>query len=161
MTLTVRDAVPGDVPEILRLVHELAEYERAPDAVEATEADFMHALFPTDTAPTTHALVAERDGRVIGMAVWYVTFSTWTGRNGVWLEDLFVEPEHRGGGAGKAMLERLAQICLEHDWRRLEWWVLSWNEPSIAFYRGLGSAAQDEWEVHRLDGAALRDLAGG
>lgn len=159
MSVTIRDAAPDDVPEILRLVRALAEYERAPEAVEATEDDFVNALFPTDVAPTTHALVAERDGVVIGMAIWYVTFSTWTGRNGIWLEDLFVDPAHRGAGAGRALLTRLARICVERDWRRLEWWVLGWNEPSIAFYRALGSIPQDDWEVHRVDGTALAALA--
>lgn len=159
MTVTIRDAVSADVPEILRLVHALAVYEKEPDAVEATEADFTAALFPESGTPTTRCLVAEDDGAIIGMAVWYVTFSTWTGRNGIWLEDLFVDPERRGAGAGKALLVRLAEICVENDWRRLEWWVLTWNEPSIAFYRSLGSVPQDEWEVHRIDGAALKELS--
>lgn len=158
MSVTLREAMAPDVPEILRLVHALAEYEREPDAVEATEDDFRAALFPVGETPTTHALLAERDGAVIGMAVWYVTFSTWTGQNGIWLEDLFVDPEHRGAGAGKALLKRLAQICLERGWRRLEWWVLTWNEPSIAFYHSLGSVSQDEWAVHRIDGDALAAL---
>lgn len=163
MTVTIRDAAPADVPEILRLVHALAVYEKEPDAVEATEADFTAALFPESGTATTHCLIAENDGVVIGMAVWYVTFSTWTGRNGIWLEDLFVDPERRGAGAGKALLSRLAEICVENDWRRLEWWVLKWNAPSIAFYRSLGSVPQDEWEVHRIDGAELKELgaAGG
>ncbi|MGH3354084.1 MAG: GNAT family N-acetyltransferase [Nocardioides sp.] len=167
MTVTIRDAAPADVPEILRLVHALADYEKEPDAVEATEADFTTALFPESGTPTTHCLVAEADGAdgtggtVIGIAVWYVTFSTWTGRNGIWLEDLFVDPVHRGAGAGKALLVRLAEICVENDWRRLEWWVLKWNEPSIAFYRSLGSVPQDEWEVHRIDGDALKTLGAG
>lgn len=158
MTVTIRDAVPADVPEILRLVHALADYEREPDAVEATEEDFRTALFPDEAPPTTHCLIAERGGVVIGMAIWFVTFSTWTGKNGIWLEDLFVEPEHRGAGAGTALLRRLGQICVENGWRRLEWWVLSWNEPSIAFYRSLGSVPQHEWETHRIDGDALRSL---
>ncbi len=158
-SLTIRDATPSDVPDILRLVHALALYERAPEAVEATEEDFTAALFPTDTGPTTHALLAEVDGVVVGMAVWYVTFSTWTGRNGIWLEDLFVDPDHRGAGAGTALLRRLAGICVERDWRRLEWWVLTWNEPSIGFYRALGAVPQDEWEVQRVDGPALERLA--
>ncbi|MFD4325031.1 GNAT family N-acetyltransferase [Nocardioides sp. NPDC058538] len=169
MTVTIRDAAPADVPEILRLVHALAVYEKEPDAVEATETDFATALFPESGTPTTRCLIAEAagtdgtGGTIIGMAVWYVTFSTWTGRNGIWLEDLFVDPAHRGAGAGKALLVRLAEICVENDWRRLEWWVLKWNEPSIAFYRSLGSVPQDEWEVHRIDGDALKELgaAGG
>ncbi|MEX0429521.1 N-acetyltransferase family protein [Nocardioides sp. DS6] len=161
MSLTIREAVPTDVPAILRLVRALAEYEREPDAVEATEQDFAEALFPGDGAPTTHALIAEQDGQAIGLAVWFVTFSTWTGRNGIWLEDLFVDPAARGVGAGTALLRRLAEICVERDWRRLEWCVLTWNEPSIAFYRSLGSVPKSEWETHRIDGDALVSLASG
>lgn len=160
MTTLVRDARPADLPDILRLVHALAEYEKEPDAVRATEADFAAALFPADGSPTAQCLIAEGDGQVIGFAVWFTTFSTWTGRNGIWLEDLFVDPEARGQGAGKALLARLAEICVENDWRRLEWWVLKWNAPSIAFYRSLGSVPQDEWETHRIDGEALSALAG-
>ena len=158
MTLLIRDALPADVPDILRLVQALADYEREPDAVEATEKDFTRALFPDQGTPTTHALVAERDGAVIGLALWYVTFSTWTGRNGIWLEDLFVDPAQRGAGAGKALLTRLAEICVERDWRRLEWCVLTWNEPAIAFYRSLGSVPLSDWETRRLDGEALLRL---
>ena len=161
----VREATPDDVPAILRLIQELADYERAPDAVEATEQHLRTALFPADPgAARSHALVAEAAGadgvpQVVGMAVWYVTFSTWLGRHGVWLEDLFVRPEHRGSGLGTALLARLAQLCVERDYGRLEWWVLNWNEPSIGFYRSLGAVPQDEWTVFRLDGAALAGLA--
>jgi GNAT superfamily N-acetyltransferase len=161
----LRDAVPDDVPQILRLIQELAEYERAPDAVEATEQHLRTALFPSDPASArSHAIVAEVDGadgrpQVVGMAVWYVTFSTWLGRHGLWLEDLFVRPQHRGSGLGKALLARLAALCVERGYGRLEWWVLNWNEPSIGFYRSLGAVAQDEWTVFRLDGAALARLA--
>lgn len=158
MTVTIREAAPADVPSILRLVKDLAVYEREPDAVEATEADFAAALFPCDGAPTTYCLVAEDDGDAVGMALWFPTFSTWTGRNGIWLEDLFVEPGRRGRGAGRALLAGLARICVERGWRRLEWRVLAWNEPSIAFYHSLGSVSLDEWDTHRLDGAALEAL---
>lgn len=159
MTLTIREAVPDDVPEILRLIKALATYEKEPDAVEATTDDLAAALFPRTGTPTTHCLIAEIDGRVAGFAVWFVSFSTWTGRNGIWLEDLFVEPDHRGAGAGKALLARLAAICAERGWTRLEWTVLRWNEPSIAFYRALGAVPQSEWETYRVDGEALRSLA--
>ncbi|KQX65651.1 GNAT family N-acetyltransferase [Angustibacter sp. Root456] len=161
----LRDATPDDVPAILRLIQELADYERAPDAVEATEAHLHTALFPPDPATArSHAIVAEvtdsgGNTQIVGMAVWYVTFSTWLGRHGVWLEDLFVQPAHRGSGLGTALLARLAQICVERDYGRLEWWVLNWNEPSIGFYRSLGAAPQDEWTVFRLDGDALTALA--
>lgn len=157
--VVVRPAAPDDVPDILRLVHALADYERQPEAVEATEGDFRVALFPADREPTTFAHVAELDGRVVGMGLWYLTFSTWTGRNGIWLEDLFVEPEARGHGAGLAVMRELARVCIEHGYRRFEWWVLTWNEPSIRFYRRLGSVPQSEWEVHRIDGSALAELA--
>jgi GNAT superfamily N-acetyltransferase len=162
----LRDATPDDVPQILRLIQELADYERAPDAVEATEAHLHTALFPPEPASArSHAIVAERPGvddrpQVGGMAVCYVTFSTWLGRHGVWLEDLFVQPEHRGSGLGTQLLARLAQVCVERGYGRLEWWVLDWNEPSIGFYRSLGAVAQDEWTVFRLDGEALAALAG-
>lgn len=164
-TSRIRDARPADVPAIVALVRELAEYEKEPDAVEATDEHFREALFPADPASArSHALVAETvdaDGhaRIVGMAVWYVTFSTWTGRHGIWLEDLFVRPEERGGGLGKALLARLAGIAVERGYRRLEWWVLRWNEPSIAFYDALGATPMDEWLHYRVDGQPLHDLA--
>jgi GNAT superfamily N-acetyltransferase len=161
MSARVRPAVPADVPAVLRLVRELAAYEREPDAVEATEADFAAALFPDARASTTFCHVAEVDGRVVGMAVWFVTFSTWTGRNGIWLEDLFVEPEHRGSGLGQALLRALAAECVARGYPRLEWWVLDWNEPSIGFYRALGAVEQDDWTVWRMTGDPLHALAAG
>lgn len=154
----VREATVDDVPAILALVHALALYEKEPDAVEASEDDFRAALFPDHGHPTTFCHVAEVDGEVVGIAVWYLSFSTWTGRNGIWLEDLFVVPEHRGSGLGKELLATLAQVCVERGLRRLEWWVLDWNAPSIAFYESLGALAQDEWTTYRLDGEALRQL---
>ena len=147
------------MPAVLRLVHALAEYEREPEAVVATEADFHRVLFGSaDAAPTTYCHVAEVDGEVVGIAVWFPSFSTWTGRNGVWLEDLFVLPEHRGSGLGKELLSTLARLCVDRGWTRLEWWVLDWNAPSIAFYESLGAVAQDEWTTYRLDGTALKEL---
>ncbi|KGN37833.1 N-acetyltransferase GCN5 [Knoellia subterranea KCTC 19937] len=158
MTTRIREATPDDIPAILDLVHALAVYEKEPDAVEATEEHFLAALFPTEGTPTTFAHVAEVDGEVVGMAVWFLSFSTWTGRNGIWLEDLFVQPEHRGSGLGRELLASLAALCVERGYTRLEWWVLNWNEPSIGFYRSLGAVAQDEWTTFRLDGDVLRDL---
>lgn len=155
----VRPADESDLPAILSLVHALADYEREPDAVEATEDDFRRVLFE-DPSPTTYCHVAEVGGEVVGLAVWFLSFSTWTGKNGIWLEDLFVLPEHRGTGLGKALLQRLAQVCVERDFTRLEWWVLDWNAPSIAFYESLGAVAQDEWTTYRVDGDALRALGG-
>ncbi|MBR7744758.1 GNAT family N-acetyltransferase [Phycicoccus sp. BSK3Z-2] len=158
---TIRPAGPDDVPAIQRMVHDLAEYEREPDAVESTEDHVRAALFPDEGAPTTFAHLAEVDGEVVGMAVWFLTYSTWTGRNGIWLEDLWVDPQHRGGGLGKGLLAALAQVCRERDYRRLEWWVLNWNTPSIAFYESIGAVPQSEWTTYRLDGQPLTALAEG
>lgn len=155
----MRSATEADLPDILDLVHGLAEYEREPDAVEADLEDFAQALFPLTGAPTAYADLAVRGEVVVGMAIWFTTFSTWTGRPGIWLEDLFVRPTERGSGAGTALLARLAQICRERDYRRLEWAVLRWNTPSIGFYEALGAQAQAEWERYRLSGAALGALA--
>lgn len=154
MTGTVRPATTDDVPVLLELVHALAAYEREPDAVVATEADLATAL--TDGVCSAH--VAELDGEVVGFALWYRTFSTWTGRPGLWLEDLFVRPEARGSGLGRALLEALAEVCVERGWPRFEWWVLDWNTPSIGFYRALGAQPQEEWTTFRLSGDALTRL---
>ena len=159
--MTIREAAPADVPAILRLVRALAAYEKEPDAVLATEAHFRAALFPQEGTPTTFAHVAEVDGEVVGMAVWYLTFSTWTGVNGIWLEDLFVQPDQRGTGLGRELLATLARTCVQRGYQRLEWWVLDWNEPSIGFYESLGARAQDEWTVFRMDGSALDRLGVG
>ena len=154
----VRPAVPDDVPVLLELVHELAAYEREPDAVVATTELLAAALFgPAPVASCTVALGP--DGEVVGFALWYVTFSTWQGRPGLWLEDLFVRPAARGTGLGKALLQSLAATCVERGYARFEWWVLDWNAPAIGFYRSLGAVAQDEWTTFRVDGTALRDLA--
>lgn len=156
----VRRAREDDVATIDALVRELAVYEREPDAVEATPDDFRAALFGPD--PRAHCHVAEvhsGDGwQVVGMALWYVTFSTWRGRHGIWLEDLFVRPEHRQLGLGRELLRALAAECVERGWPRLEWWVLDWNSPAHGFYRSIGAVPQDEWTVWRLDGDALTAL---
>ena len=157
----IREAAEGDVPDLIRLVRELAAYEKEPDSATATPELFREALFPTSGDPTAYALVAEREGTAVGMALWFRSFSTWTGRAGVWLEDLFVEPDQRGHGLGKALLRRLAQICVERGWTRLEWAVLDWNLPSIEFYRAQGARELEEWKTVRVDGAALARLAGG
>lgn len=161
MATVIRDATPDDVPRIVALVRDLALYEREPNAVEATDADFATALFPADGVPAAYGLVGEQDGEVVAMAVWYLTFSTWTGRPGIRLEDLFVDPAHRGGGLGKALLLRLAEICVERGYRRLEWWVLRWNTPSIDFYDSLDATPMDEWIDYRVDGQNLIRLGGG
>ena len=157
MSAQVRAAVPGDVPVLLQLVHELAAYEREPEAVEATEQDLHRALFEHRSC-SAHVAV-DADGAVVGFALWYPTFSTWTGRSGLWLEDLFVRPQARGTGLGRALLQELAGVCVAHGWRRLEWWVLDWNAPAIGFYRSLGAVPQDEWTTFRVDGDALSELA--
>jgi len=155
---SIREATVDDVEDIARLVRELALYEKAPEAVTATPDHFREALFPGEASPAAYAHVAERHGAVVGMAVWFVSFSTWTGRHGLWLEDLFVDPTQRGFGIGRALLARLAAICTERGWTRLEWVVLDWNSPAIEFYRSLGATALDDWTTYRVSGAALRDL---
>ena len=154
----IRTAEPRDVADILRLIIELAVYEKEPDAVQTSEADLHRALFGEN--PQVFAHVAEHDGEVIGFALWYVNFSTWTGKHGIWLEDLYVTPERRGAGLGKALLAVLARLCVERGYTRLEWWVLDWNSSAIGFYDSLAAHSMDEWTVRRLDGGALSDLAG-
>ena len=159
----IRPATPSDVPEIHRLVCDLAEYERAPDQVEATPEHLHEALFGPNAAAYAHVAEAEVPGggpRIVGFALWFLNFSTWTGRHGIYLEDLYVRPEFRGGGHGRALLTELARICVERGYRRLEWSVLDWNEPSIGFYKSLGAVAMDEWTVYRLTGDALGRVAG-
>jgi GNAT superfamily N-acetyltransferase len=142
MSVTVRVASPADIPLILQFIRDLAEYERLLHEVEATEADIRRDLFGENPRC-------------------FYSYSTFRGRAGIYLEDLFVEPGARGEGAGKALLRRLAQRCVEADLARLEWAVLNWNEPSIAFYDSLGASAKDDWTVRRLDGRALAKLAEG
>ncbi len=157
----LRPARLGDAPAIHALVVALAEYERAPHEVVATPRDLDDALFCE--RPRLFGLVAERDREggpeVVGFALWFVSYSTWLGRHGMWLEDLFVLPAHRGHGIGKAILVELARTCLAEGLGRLEWNVLDWNEPALAFYRSLDALPLDEWTVHRLSGASLARLA--
>ena len=137
-------------------MQELAAYERAADEVAAVVADLDRALF--GAAPALFAHVAELDGTVVGCAIWYLTYSTWTGRHGIWLEDLYVQPAARGTGLGRRLLAALATECAERGLRRLEWAVLDWNEPALRFYHALGAAPVAGWTRHRLDGEALRRL---
>lgn len=153
----IRDAAPTDVPAILAMVHELADYEHAAHEVVADEAAFTDALFGPHPAAFAH--VVECGGEVVGFALWFRNFSTWLGRHGVYLEDLYVRPAHRGHGHGKALLATLARVCVERGYGRLEWWVLDWNAPSIGFYKSLGAEPMDEWTVFRLTGPALERLA--
>jgi GNAT superfamily N-acetyltransferase len=156
----VRPAQPDDVRAIHQLIRDLAAYERAAQEANATEDQLREALF--GPAPRVFAHVAEHQGadgtEVAGFALWFLNFSTWTGRHGVYLEDLYVRPELRGSGYGVALLAELARLCVERGYTRLEYSVLDWNEPAIAFYRALGAVPMDEWTVHRLSGEALRRL---
>ncbi len=158
MIVTIRPATPDDVPTMLGFIRDLAVFEKQPDAVEATEAMLHDALFGAH--PAAEALVADIDGRAVGFAIFYLTFSTWTGKRGIWLDDLYIAPEARGAGAGAALLKAIAGMAVDRDYARFEWWVLDWNTPAIDFYRAKGAIAQDEWTVQRVDGPALRTLAG-
>jgi GNAT superfamily N-acetyltransferase len=153
----IRPARPGDVAAIYRLVRELAGYERSLDQVACTEEDLRRSLFAA--RPGVFALVAEHQGAVAGFALWFLNYSTWTGRHGIYLEDLYVTPQRRRHGYGRALLAELAGICVDRGYARLEWSVLDWNEPAIGFYRALGAVAMDEWTVNRLAGPALAALA--
>ena len=155
----ISPARPGDVPLILDLVRELARYERAPDAVVATEAMLAEALF--GAAPAAEAVIAETDGGAVGFALFFHNFSTWTGRRGLYLEDLYVTPAARGAGVGTALLRHLAGIAVARGCARFEWAVLDWNAPAIAFYEAMGAEAMDEWRIRRVSGAALAALARG
>ena len=159
--MTVRPARPEDVEQIHALVRELAEYERAADEVASTPAQLSAALFAP--SPQVYCHVADAgdawDGDLAGFALWYVTYSTWTGRHGIWLEDLFVRPAHRSRGHGRDLLAQLAAECVRRGYGRLEWWVLDWNHPARRFYESLGAKAMTEWTVNRLAGTALHDLA--
>lgn len=153
----IRFAEPTDVPTLLALVRELAEYEQAADQVAASEAQLAEALF--GPKPAAEALIAEQDGRAVGLALFFHNFSTWTGRRGLYLEDLYVQPEARGAGIGKALLKRLAEIAVARGCARFEWAVLEWNQPAIDFYRAMGAEMMDEWRICRVTGDALAALA--
>jgi GNAT superfamily N-acetyltransferase len=160
MSVSARPAVAGDVPEILAMIRELAAFEREPDAVEASEALIKTALFGPRPAAFAHMATAD-DGTPVGFALWFLNFSTWRGRHGIYLEDLYVRPAARGSGAGRALLTELARICVARGYGRLEWWVLDWNADAHAFYGRLGAVPMDEWTVWRLTGDALERLGGG
>jgi GNAT superfamily N-acetyltransferase len=163
----IRPAVPADVPRVNELIRELADYERSADQVVATADDLHAALFASQPALFCHVAVlagprqpgAGSGGEVVGFALWFVNYSTWLGKHGLYLEDLYVTPEMRGRGAGKALLAELASICVRRGYGRLDWWVLDWNEPAIGFYRSIGAEAMSEWTVYRLTGQSLADLA--
>jgi GNAT superfamily N-acetyltransferase len=154
----IRAATPDDVTTILRFIRELAEYERLADQVTATEAIVAESLFGPRSA--AEAIIAEVDGRAVGYACFFTSFSSFLGRGGVYIEDIYVQPHIRGRGIGKRLMARVAQIAVERKSGRMEWAVLDWNAPSIAFYEGLGARAMSEWTVYRLTGAELAALAG-
>ncbi|MCG7203449.1 GNAT family N-acetyltransferase [Streptomyces arenae] len=155
----IRAATEDDIAAIRAMIRELAAYERAVEQARATEEQLREALFGPH--PAAHALIAEDDttGETVGYALWFPRFSTWTGTRGMHLEDLYVRPQARGGGHGRALLAALAALCLRSGFERFEWWVLDWNEPAIGFYKSLGADFLDEWRVCRLTGDGLNALA--
>ena len=159
MSLTIRRARADEAGLVYTFVRELAEYEKLSHEVAATEADIAEALF--GDSPVLFCDIAEWEGEPAGFAVWFVNFSTFSGRHGIYLEDLFVRPALRGKGIGKALLMHLARQCVANGWSRLQWAVLDWNAPSIEFYKSLGAVMMDEWTICRLSGEALARLAQG
>lgn len=153
----VRSAQTADLPVILKYIHDLAIYEKAPNEVKLTAKDLEESLFGKN--PQVYCLISELDGKATGFAVWHLNYSTWLGRHGIYLEDLYVDPNFRGLGHGKALLQRLAQICIERGYQRLQWWVLDWNESAIEFYRSIGAEPMDQWTVFRVSGSSLEKLA--
>lgn len=153
----LRRAQPGDETGILACIQRLADYEHEPDAVANTVEMLTDSLF--GDIPRVFAHVVERERAIVGIAIWFLSYSTWTGQHGIWLEDLFVDDEQRGRGYGKALIGSLAQVCVKRGYSRLEWTVLDWNEPSIAFYRSIGAKPMDEWTTQRLSGDGLRALS--
>jgi GNAT superfamily N-acetyltransferase len=159
MSLAIRPARPGEAGLVLSFIRELAEYEKLAHEVEATEAAIADALF--GASPLVYCDIAEWSGEPAGFQVWFVNFSTFSGRYGIYLEDLFVRPALRGKGIGKALLAHLAKRCVENGWSRLQWSVLDWNTRSIEFYKSLGAELMDEWTVCKVTGEALKTLAKG
>ena len=157
--LTLRPARPEDAETILAFIHKLALYEKAPEKVVACADDLRKVM--TGPAPLVRVLLADWDGREAGFALFFHTFSTWEGKRCLYLEDLFVDPEFRGKGIGKALLSHLAKECVTNNWSRLQWSVLDWNAPSIAFYKSLGAVMMDEWTICKVAGPALSALAEG
>ncbi len=161
MPIELRPARVEDVPLVLALIRELAEYERAPNAVHATEGMIAQALFPAAGAPTAECTIGLIDGVAQGFALYFHNFSSWVGKRGLYLEDLFVRPGARGRGLGKALLERVAQIAVERGCDRLDWVVVEWNTPAVEFYTRMGAKAQSEWTIFRAQGGALEVMAKG
>ncbi|WP_262027689.1 GNAT family N-acetyltransferase [Microvirga sp. Mcv34] len=157
MSLVIRKAEERDASVVFTFIRELAEYERLAHEVDATEGDIAKALFGEN--PRVFADIAEWNGEPVGFALWFYNFSTFCGRHGIYLEDLFVTPAFRSRGIGKALLKHLARRCVDEGLTRFEWWVLDWNEPALGVYRSIGAIPMDEWTVQRMTGDALRRLA--
>ena len=157
MSLVLRAAVPADAALIFALVHELADYEKLSGEIDATPEAIAAALFARE--PRLFCDIAEWNGEPAGFAVWFLNFSTFRGRHGIYVEDLFVRPAFRAKGIGNALMARLAKRCVDEGWARFEWAVLDWNAPSIAFYKSIGAQVMDEWRICRLSGQALQDFA--
>ena len=156
-SIEIRQASSDDAALIIRFITDLAIYENAEDEVIATESDIKQSLFGNDSS--TQAVICNIDDEPVGFAVYFFNYSTWLGKHGLYLEDLYVSPQHRGSGAGKALLKYLAKIAVSRNCGRFEWSVLDWNEPAIQFYKSIGAKPQDEWVAYRLTGKALEDLA--
>jgi len=152
----IRFARKDDVPRIHALIKDLAVYEKAADEAKATIEQIEETIFGKN--PHAYCHVAEVDGEVVGISIWFLNYSTWLGKPGIYLEDLYVDPAHRGKGLGLALLKELGAICIERGYERLQWWVLDWNEPSIELYKSLGAVPMDEWTIYRVTGEALKKL---
>jgi GNAT superfamily N-acetyltransferase len=155
--MQIRPATIADTEEILALIYELAVYEKAPDEAKATREQIIESFF--GESPKVFCEIVEVDGAIAGLAIWFLNYSTWQGKHGIYLEDLFVRPQYRGKGYGKALLKHLAAICEERGYGRFQWWVLDWNTPAIEFYKSLGAKAMDSWTVYRVSEDALTELA--
>ena len=157
----IRPATAADVPDLVRLIRQLADFQGHLEDAVLTEADLSSALFPRDDSAPVHAHVAEADDRVVGMAIWFTSFSTWTGRRGIWLEDLFIEEAYRGRGLGVGLMTALARECARLGYPRLEWTVATWNASTISFYEAMGARHLHDQLVYRLSDDALRRVAAG
>ena len=157
MSLTIRKAIKTDAPLILRFIKALARYEKAEDQVIATKTSIENSLFGKNSS--TQALICQQNQTAIGFAVYFFNYSTWQAKHGLYLEDLYISPEHRGAGAGKALLKHLAKIAVDNDCGRFEWNVLDWNQPAIDFYQSLGAKPKSEWVGYQLAVEALTQLA--
>ena len=155
--MSIRPATIADTEEILAMIYELALYEKAPDEAKATREQIVDTFFCQD--PKVFCEIVEVDGAIAGLAIWFLNYSTWQGKHGIYLEDLYIRPEFRGAGYGKALLKHLASICDDRGYGRFQWWVLDWNEPAIEFYKSLGAVDMDEWTVYRVSEEALTNLA--